>query len=695
MLSFWKIMKYQKKLTDQHQVIKLASALVLGLVSFNSTSYAQSQSQTETIVVSGNRFEESVDRIPANIQVISNEQIKQSSSTNLGEVLQQLGNVNITNISGSLLGLGQQGVTPDLGGYGSTASSNTLVLVDGIRLNPIDSSSAALNTIPMSAIERIEIVNGGASVQFGNNATGGVINIITKQGANQSSIASLTFGSYGTIISDVALRKQEGDTNVLISGNTSQTNGWRTNSDALSNSFLGRITQHLGGSDQIFIDATANHWQGKTPQIIVGEVGSGDPNAINSYNIGNSYLQDGSAIRAGVVKSITPDALFEMEASYGSSSAIAITSYSSQINYDKSSVNLTPRVKFNLGKWGSAVLGYDYNVSDGSNTSYFSYLTSSYPASHVNLKNQSIYFMDRLSVSDQVEFVGGIRRQRQDITFVSVNNNDNSFMQIPDGTYPSSFAANAYDIGINYRYAAGQRAYGKYDQSYRFANTDDYFGYNPTTGQNFATGAILRPQINKTFEIGNDFLFGLSKVNISLYQTDTHDEIRLYNDPNTFGQNNINDDDIRRTGLNINGTTALIDHLLLGAGFRYQRAVYTSGLNNGNLVSLVPKYLFNLNARYQANQEIAFGGVLNYVASQYYDGDLQNAYNQMPSYVMGDMYAEYKLLGWEARLMVKNVSNANYAVYGSNLAAVGGAAYNYLPAPPRTFLATIRYNFDL
>lgn len=688
-------MKYQKKLTDQHQVIKLASALVLGLVSFNSTSYAQSQSQTETIVVSGNRFEESVDRIPANIQVISNEQIKQSSSTNLGEVLQQLGNVNITNISGSLLGLGQQGVTPDLGGYGSTASSNTLVLVDGIRLNPIDSSSAALNTIPMSAIERIEIVNGGASVQFGNNATGGVINIITKQGANQSSIASLTFGSYGTIISDVALRKQEGDTNVLISGNTSQTNGWRTNSDALSNSFLGRITQHLGGSDQIFIDATANHWQGKTPQIIVGEVGSGDPNAINSYNIGNSYLQDGSAIRAGVVKSITPDALFEMEASYGSSSAIAITSYSSQINYDKSSVNLTPRVKFNLGKWGSAVLGYDYNVSDGSNTSYFSYLTSSYPASHVNLKNQSIYFMDRLSVSDQVEFVGGIRRQRQDITFVSVNNNDNSFMQIPDGTYPSSFAANAYDIGINYRYAAGQRAYGKYDQSYRFANTDDYFGYNPTTGQNFATGAILRPQINKTFEIGNDFLFGLSKVNISLYQTDTHDEIRLYNDPNTFGQNNINDDDIRRTGLNINGTTALIDHLLLGAGFRYQRAVYTSGLNNGNLVSLVPKYLFNLNARYQANQEIAFGGVLNYVASQYYDGDLQNAYNQMPSYVMGDMYAEYKLLGWEARLMVKNVSNANYAVYGSNLAAVGGAAYNYLPAPPRTFLATIRYNFDL
>jgi iron complex outermembrane receptor protein len=675
-------------------MIKLACIFLLG--SACTTKYSFAQTNLETVVVSGSRFEENIERIPANIQVITKEQIQQSTSTNLSEVLQQIGNISMINISGSLLGLGQQGTTPDLGGYGATASSNTLVLVDGIRMNPIDQGSAALNTIPMSAIERIEIVNGGASVQFGNNATGGVINIITKHGAQQSSTASLTYGSYGTIIGDVALHKKEGDTSVLISGNMSETNGWRPNSDALSNSFLGRITQSLGGSDQLFIDATANHWQGKTPQVLPGEVGTLDPNTIYSYNVGNNYVQDGSAIRGGIVKSITPDVLFEMEASYGSSSAIGITSYSTQLNYDKSSVNLTPRIKLNLGRWGSAILGYDYNLSNGSRTTYYSGMSSDFPFQHVNLKNQSIYILDRLPITDEVEFVGGFRRQRQDVTLVSLNNYDASYSNlIPDGTYPTTFAANAYDLGINYRYATGQKAYFKYDQSYRFANTDDYFGYNPTTGQNFASGAILRPQINKTFEIGNDFTFGRSKVNLSIFETDTHDEIRLFNDPNTFAQNNINDDDIRRTGLNINGTTALTNALNVGAGYRYQRAVYTSGVNNGKLVSLVPQNLFNLTARYLVTQKFAVGGVMNYVASQYYDGDLQNAYNQMPSYLMGDIYAEYKVKTWEARFIVKNVSNSNYAVYGSNLSAVGGNAYNYLPASPRTFFATLRYNFDL
>jgi iron complex outermembrane receptor protein len=688
-------MKSLKKWPNRHQMVQHVSTLVLGSTLLVSQQVV-AQSNLETIVVSGSRFEENIDRIPANIQVITKEQIQQSTSLNVAEVLQQIGNINMTNISGSMLGLGQQGATPDLGGYGATASSNTLVLVDGIRMNPIDQGSAALNTIPMTAIERIEIVSGGASVQFGNNATGGVINIITKQGAQQSSSASITYGSYGTIIGDVAIRKKEGDTSVLISGNVSETNGWRPNSDALSNSFLGRITQNFGGVDQVFIDATANHWQGKTPQILPGEVGTIDPNTIYSYNVGNNYLQDGSALRFGVVKSVSDEALFEMEASYGSSSAIAISSYSTQLNYDKSNLNLTPRIKVNLGKWGSVVIGYDYNVSDGSRTTYYSGATSDFPASHVNLKNQSIYMMDRLPLTDELELVGGVRRQRQDVTFVSLNNYDNSYINaIPNGTYPTSYAANAYDIGLNYRYAAGQRLYGKYNQSYRFANTDDYFGYNPTTGQNFSTGAILRPQINKTFEIGNDFTFGTSKVNLSIYNTDSHDEIRLYNDSNTYGQNNINDDDIRRTGINIHGTSNLTNALLVGAGFRYQRVIYTSGINNGKYVSLVPQSLLNLSARYQIAPQIAIGGVINYVASQYYDGDLENAYNKMPSYVMGDLYGEYKFKALEARLIVKNVSNANYAVYGSNLAAVGANAYNYLPAAPRTFFVTLKYNFDM
>ena len=683
-------MKPFKKLPHQHQMIQHACALLLGTTLFSQIALAQSN--LEKIVVSGSRFEENIDRVPANIQVITKEQIQQSTSTNLAEVLQQIGNVQMVNQSGSLLGIGSQGASPDLGGYGATASSNTVVLLDGIRMNPIDQQSAPLNTIPLAAIERIEIVNGGASVQFGNNATGGVINIITKGGSLQSSSVGLNYGSYGTIIGDVSLRIKENNTTLMISANSSKTNGWRENSDALSESFLGRITQNLGGVDQIFIDASANHSQGKVPQIIEAEVGKSDVYFIKPVNIGNNYIQDGSSLRAGIVKGISQNTLFEMEASYGSNSSISKIQGTLAL-FDKSSLNLTPRVKFNWGKWGSSIIGYDYNISDGSNTQNYQQPN---PATHVNLNNQSIYFMNRLPVSDQVELIGGIRRQKQDITLVSFGGNfDKNNAQIADGTYQTSFAANAYDLGINYMYSSGQRLYTKYNQSYRFANADQYFGFNPATQQNFSTGAVLRPQINKTIEIGGDFTDGQSKLNIGIFQTDSHDEIRLFNNSDTQTQNNINDADIRRTGANLNGTTKASSNLNLGAGLRYQRALYTSGINTGYLVSLVPQYLFNLNARYQATSQVAVGGVLNYVASQYYDGDLQNGFNQMPSYVFGDVSAEYRVKGWEARFTIKNVSNANYAVYGSNNTYSGNSAYNFLPAPPRTFWVSLKYNFDL
>ena len=675
----------------QHQWSKFALTLFITSFIFHNPVFAQNN--IETIVVSGSRFEESVDRIPANIQVITKEQIKQSSSNNLAEVLQQVGNVPMSNQSGGLLGIG---ATPDIGGYGVNASSNTLVLVDGVRINPIDSSIAPLNSVPLNAIERIEITNGVASVQYGNNATGGVINIITKEGNQQSSQASLTYGSFGTIIGDASLRKRQNDTSLFISANSSKTNGWRENSDALSDAFKGRLTQYLGGKDNIFIEASAYHSQASTPYgILNSEVGNGNPYFFDAYQKGNGIVQDGSSARVGIAKSISQDFLVEMEASYGNTSTVSIAnSYNIAGNFytqntslqDKRQIDLTPRIKANWERWGTSVMGIDYNQSDAGS----SYPTSTpLPLSHVNLKNRSIYFLHNLNINEQFEIVGGFRRQVQEVAMNSLNNS----FGFPNGNYASSFSANAYDIGLNYRYLTGQRLYLKFNQSYRFANTDEYYGFDPLTFKPFFNGLVLRPQINKTYEAGGDFSYESSKLNVSIFNTNSQDEIRY--DP--ISGNNINDAAIRRVGINLNESTNFSPNLNFGFGARYQRAVYADGVNNAYLVSFVPQLILNLRARYQFDNQIAFGGVVNYVGSQYYDGDQQNAYNKMPSYAFGDIYAEYRLRAWETRFTVRNVSNTQYAVYGNNQASYGApyGPYNYQPAPPRSFFVTLKYNFDL
>ena len=69
----------------------------------------------------------------------------------------------------------------DIRGFGETAPLNVLVLVDGRRVNEIDLSGTDWTQIPIDQIERIEIVRGAGSVLYGDNAVGGVINIITKK----------------------------------------------------------------------------------------------------------------------------------------------------------------------------------------------------------------------------------------------------------------------------------------------------------------------------------------------------------------------------------------------------------------------------------------------------------------------------------------------------------------------------------
>ncbi|MBV5346153.1 MAG: TonB-dependent receptor plug domain-containing protein, partial [Rhodoferax sp.] len=73
------------------------------------------------------------------------------------DVLRMLGTVNIRSVSSGQL---EMNSTVDLGGFGATATQNTLILVDGRRLNPIDASEIAWSGVNLSSIQRIEVASG-------------------------------------------------------------------------------------------------------------------------------------------------------------------------------------------------------------------------------------------------------------------------------------------------------------------------------------------------------------------------------------------------------------------------------------------------------------------------------------------------------------------------------------------------------
>jgi len=126
------------------------------------------------IVVTPSGIEQPVTDANTTITVIDQKTIEESNAGSVAELLRGQAGVHVSDIFGD----GSQ-ATIDLRGFGPTAGSNTLVLIDGRKLNnSADGASPDLSLIDIDDIAQIEILQGSSGVLYGNQAVGGVVNII-------------------------------------------------------------------------------------------------------------------------------------------------------------------------------------------------------------------------------------------------------------------------------------------------------------------------------------------------------------------------------------------------------------------------------------------------------------------------------------------------------------------------------------
>ena len=156
---------------------KFSLSIVALAVSTSSMAVETQTDDIERIIVSGSRVIESIDEVPASITVISQRQIEEHLKVN--PELQ------------SLLAQMVPGLAPDTGSSSNTGQSlrgrAPLVMIDGVpQSTPLRNGSLGIKTIDPSALARIEVIKGATSV-YGNGASGGIINYITKQATTQDS----------------------------------------------------------------------------------------------------------------------------------------------------------------------------------------------------------------------------------------------------------------------------------------------------------------------------------------------------------------------------------------------------------------------------------------------------------------------------------------------------------------------------
>src|SRR6202022_987785 len=128
--------------------------------------------------------------VGASTSVIPSEDIAHSPAQTVQEIIAQTPGVQLTSLYGGVNGVG---TAVDLRGFGAFATANTLLLINGRRVNDIDLAGVDISTIPRDSIERIEITRGNSgAVLYGDNAVGGVINIVLKNGVGGPPVAIRT-----------------------------------------------------------------------------------------------------------------------------------------------------------------------------------------------------------------------------------------------------------------------------------------------------------------------------------------------------------------------------------------------------------------------------------------------------------------------------------------------------------------------
>ena len=226
------------------------------------------QYQLDDVVVTGTRQAESVRHLPMTVTVINREKLTEQHQTSiLPTVMQQVPGFFVT--SRSVMGYGVSSVAAgsmNMRGIAGTAGQ-MLVLIDGHpQYNGIYGHPIA-DSYQMLMAERVEVLRGPASVLYGSNAMGGVLNIVTRQPQNNGVKYNLGLsgGSYGTFQGEISRQQRSGRLSSTVSAQYARTDNHRPRMGFEQYGGYAKVGYDINHHWNAYIDADLTHFSASYP----------------------------------------------------------------------------------------------------------------------------------------------------------------------------------------------------------------------------------------------------------------------------------------------------------------------------------------------------------------------------------------------------------------------------------------------
>ena len=661
-------------------------------------------------MVTATRFPEKGRSAAPGVTVITAEDIRNSAAKTVPDILSQQAGINVRDLFGN----NAASTTVDMRGFGASGTQNTLILIDGRRVSDVDLSGVQWAAVPLGAIDLIEIVRGSGAVLYGDGASSGVINIITRSPGTQKSGVSLEgrYGSYDTRELQLYGNLAGERAGFSMQAIDMASGGYRDNNHNRQHNLmadlywlpgLGEITLKLAadrqgirlpGARQIQPSANVN-------QFITDKRGAQTPLDYASRD-GDRALLDWRVT--------TGFGEFNLSGGWRGKEQKSYFDFGGFPNYriaDLNVLSLTPRVKVTTPLAGHAntlIVGFDSYRWD------YRLLVSNAPGNvtrpintiEAQQQNSAFYLQDTLQLNERLSLTAGARRER-----LSIDATDRYNATAPGGAFGSgapagsqSESSNAYELGVRYQLGAQTSLHARTGSSFRFANVDELYETSAAFTNQFQ---FLRPQKARTHEVGYETRGAAGHVRAALYTMEVRDEIHLDAFSNGIGNTNLPPS--RRRGLELDGQWPATKAVTLGAAYSYIDAQFREGVLPGSAFSqlnvqlagrsvpLVPRNKLSVNAAWAISANTRLSAVANYVGAQFMDNDEGNTLGvKIPAYTVVDMKLSYRRGPWRAGLAVNNLLGKSYYNYAVRSQFVADR-YNVYPLPERNFSVNVAYDF--
>ncbi|MDY6793002.1 MAG: TonB-dependent receptor [Thermodesulfobacteriota bacterium] len=474
----------------------------------DSTDKSSVTMMEETVVTAG-RVKEKKKEITSNITVIGQEEIKNSSATNLGDLLIQKGIGHSHKYPGGLTSIGIRAFRSsstgiDLEGY-------VIILLDGHRI-----ATGNASKVMTKNIEKVEIIRGPASVQYGSAAMGGIVNVITKQGKGKPTFfVESMLGSFDYLEKSVGF---SGKVNVFdFSGSFSRSKmddydtADNTDGDRYYNSGFHR-------EDNTSLNIGAEFLPGNRIGVIYTNY-EGD----NLGNPGGLYQNDLDDYKDSINRSVnltydgqTSEGLFSWKARYYEGKEKSKWFDPTLSNPDFMDDDLPNKYTVDhKGSQAQVSFNQDYLLlTAGFDWMNYETKDDTYSPKSTEYDNPAYFLLAKTRfLEKRLIFSGGLRYDEYEV-------------EIKEGEGGKEDDNNlSPNFGAAYLLTDYLKIRANYGEAFKMPSAQQLAGRYTVFGTNYIGNPNLDPEQSKTYEGGADFSYASLNVSLTYFHTDFKDKI--------------------------------------------------------------------------------------------------------------------------------------------------------------------------